>query len=76
MNKTNENGSPLPRRTFLSGAGVLLVGGVLGRSPVLAASPVPPPTAGTAPPLPWRWPVIDPMEAGTSAYHYYLDQGG
>jgi hypothetical protein len=51
-----------------------VAGGALGHGTNLAAAPAP--TAGTAPPLPWKWPGLDPFEAGSLAYHYYLDSGG
>jgi hypothetical protein len=72
--KSQERGYSHSRRTFLAGAGLLVAGGALGHGTSLAA--VPAPTAGTAPPLPWKWPGLDPYEAGSLAYHYYLDSGG
>ena len=29
-----------------------------------------------APPLPWKWTKLDPMEAGTRAYRAYLKNKG
>jgi hypothetical protein len=62
------------RRNFLGSAGILTAGGVLGYGSSLASAPAP--TTGTAPPLPWKWAKLDPMEAGSRAYHIYLDAGG
>ena len=64
----------LSRRNFLEGAGIFMAGGVLGVGTSLASAPAP--TAGSAPPLPWKWVKLDPMEAGSRAYHIYLEAGG
>jgi hypothetical protein len=74
MKKTQAREHSSSRRVFLSSAGLLVAGSALGRGASLAAAPAP--TAGTAPPLPWKWPGLDPFEAGSLAYHYYLDSGG
>jgi hypothetical protein len=74
MEKAQKREKPLSRRNFLTGAGVFMAGGALGLGASLA--PAADPTAGTAPPLPWKWGKIDPLEAGSLAYHYYLDSGG
>jgi hypothetical protein len=74
MEKTKEREKLLSRRKFLEGSGIFMAGGVLGCSTSLASAPAP--TAGTAPPLPWKWVKLDPMEAGSLAYRYYLDIGG
>lgn len=72
----NEKPSPSrSRRRFLSSgasalAGGLAVGAAYGS---VAASQ---PAAGPSPALPWTWRPIDPMEAGSRAYRYYLDVGG
>jgi hypothetical protein len=34
------------------------------------------PTCPPAPPLPWKWPKLDPLEAGTRAYEAYLKNKG
>lgn len=73
MKTMNGQGRAISRRAFLSGAGILVAGGVLARDTSLASAPAP--TAGTAPPLPWRWPGLDPLEAGSLAYRYYFDIG-
>lgn len=65
------------RRALVKGsAALLLAGGVAGRlSNALAATP-PEPTYAPAPELPWKWTPLDPMEAGTRAYHAYLKNRG
>jgi hypothetical protein len=63
------------RRRFLKSGGALVVGGVIGGASANAFSQSKP-AAGTAPPLPWKWGKIDPMEAGSRAYHIYLEAGG
>jgi hypothetical protein len=62
------------RRSVLLGSAAFLVGGVAGRiSKSHAASE---PTYAPAPPLPWKWTKLDPMEAGTRAYQNYLKNRG
>jgi hypothetical protein len=34
------------------------------------------PAADKAPPLPWKWVTLDPLEAGRRAYRAYLQEGG
>lgn len=61
------------RRNFLTGsAALLLTGGVstvLGKH--LASAPDP---ECEAPPLPWKWTKLDPLEAGKRAYRLYVEQ--
>jgi len=62
------------RRSILKGSAALLVGGVAGRlSDAYAASA---PQFPPAPPLPWKWTKLDPLEAGTRAYRAYLKNKG
>ena len=68
-------GSPVrSRRSILKGSAMLLAGGLAGRmssayaAPELAFAP--------APPLPWKWTKLDPLEAGTRAYENYLKNKG
>jgi hypothetical protein len=63
------------RRRFLKSGGALLAGGVIGCASANALSQSKP-SADAAPALPWPWSKIDPMEAGSRAYHIYLDAGG
>jgi hypothetical protein len=62
------------RRSVLKGSAALLVGGIAGRLSNAYAAPVP--TGAPAPPLPWPWVKLDPMEAGTRAYQSYLKKKG
>jgi hypothetical protein len=62
------------RRNILKGAGIALLGGVAGGISSLSAAPEP--TMAPAPPLPWKWVELDPMEAGTLAYKSYLTKHG
>lgn len=78
-NKTTESS----RRAFLKSGGTLLAGGVLGGvAPAVLAGPEPPSKASppssreAAPALPWEWAALDPMEAGSRAYHIYFEAGG
>ena len=63
------------RRAFLKSGGALLAGGVIGFASA-DASARSKPSADAPPALPWPWSKIDPMEAGTRAYHIYLKAGG
>jgi hypothetical protein len=58
------------RRSILLGSAALLAGAVAGR--ISNAYAAPEPTYAPAPPLPWKWPELDPLEAGTRAYEGYL----
>ena len=62
------------RRNILTGAGALLAGGGIGSgfTAFAAASGTP----ASAPPLPWKWEKLDPLEAGRRGYHYYKEKGG
>jgi hypothetical protein len=63
------------RRRFLKSGGAWLAGGLVGGGATNALSQAKQKT--DAPPaLPWPWGKIDPMEAGSRAYRFYLDVGG
>jgi len=62
------------RRRILKGSAALLVGGIAGRMSNAYAAPAP--TFAPAPPLPWKWPRLDPTEAGRRAYRSYLEKKG
>ena len=73
--KGPEKGSGLiSRRNVITGSAVLLAGGILGR--MRSALGAPKPAADKAPPLPWQWVKLDPLEAGRRAYRAYLSEGG
>jgi len=63
------------RRRFLKCGGALVAGGVIGGASANAFSQSKQ-SADAPPPLPWEWVQLDPMEAGTRAYHTYLNAGG
>jgi len=62
------------RRSVLLGSAALLAGGIAGR--VSIAYSAIEPTYPPAPPLPWKWPKLDPLEAGTRVYETYLKNKG
>jgi len=62
------------RRSILLGSAALLAGGIAGRISTSYAAQEP--TCPPAPPLPWKWPKLDPLEAGTRAYEAYLKNKG
>jgi hypothetical protein len=62
------------RRSLMTGSAAFLVGGVAGCASNAITAPAP--TAAPAPPLPWKWPMLDPMEAGTRTYQQYLKNKG
>ncbi|MBU0479701.1 MAG: twin-arginine translocation signal domain-containing protein [Proteobacteria bacterium] len=66
------------RRKFLNTAGIAAVGGLVTAvgtnlldSGEAKAAPAP-----EAPPLPWKYTKLDPLEAGKRGYKSYLAQGG
>jgi hypothetical protein len=69
-----KGGSEYSRRSILLGSAALLAGGLVGR--ISNAYAAPEPKYAPAPPLPWKWPMLDPMEAGTRAYENYLKNKG
>ncbi len=62
------------RRAILTGSAMLLAGGIMGR--ISKAVGAPRPVSDKAPPLPWKWVKLDPMEAGRRAYRFYLEKKG
>jgi hypothetical protein len=50
------------------------MGGIAGR--ISNTYAVPAPTFAPAPPLPWKWVKLDPLEAGRRAYRFYKEKGG
>jgi hypothetical protein len=57
------------RRDFMTAAGIFAAGGIAGCT---SRAVSPPPSAPEAPPLPWQWTKLDPLEAGRRAYRGYL----
>ena len=74
MKKLGEEAGLCSRRSILTGSAVLLAGGIVGR--VSNAFGAAKPAADKAPPLPWKWVKLDPLEAGRRAYRAYLEYGG
>ncbi|HXY62438.1 MAG TPA: hypothetical protein VEJ22_05855 [Nitrospirota bacterium] len=74
MEKQREAPGLYSRRSILTGSAMLLVGGIAGR--ISSAYGAPTPVAPAAPPLPWKWVKLDPMEAARRAYHAYHKEGG
>ena len=64
----------ISRRSILKGSALLLMGGIAGRISNIYAAPAP--TFAPAPPLPWKWVKLDPLEAGRLAYRSYLKKPG
>jgi hypothetical protein len=65
------------RHVLVSAAAVLATGAVahVAADDAHAAS-AQPAAEGAAPPLPWKWVSLDPMEAGRRAYRFYKEKGG
>ena len=72
--ETREEAVVRSRRSILKGSAALLLGGMAGRMSNAYAAPAP--TFAPAPPLPWPWAKLDPLEAGTRAYQNYLKNKG
>ena len=76
MNSGYKDDGGVSRRTVLTGSAAVLLGAGIGGAR-RALADVPGPTTGAAaPPLPWKWVKLDPLEAGRRAYRIYLDGGG
>jgi hypothetical protein len=75
MNGDKENDGLISRRSLVAGTASFLLGAAGGQiSPTHAISAAPP--RENAPPLPWPWVKLDPMEAGRLAYRSYLEKKG
>ena len=72
--EAREEATACSRRSILKGSAALLVGGIAGRMSNAYAAPAA--TFVPAPPLPWPWAKLDPMEAGRRAYQNYLKNKG
>jgi hypothetical protein len=72
--ETRDDAIVRSRRGILKASAALLVGGITGRLSNAYAAPEP--ACAPAPPLPWPWIPLDPMEAGTRAYQNYLKNKG
>jgi len=74
MKRQKEKTEFFSRRRILAGSAMLLAGGIVGR--ISNAVGAPKPAADKAPPLPWKWVKLDPLEAGRRAYRFYLTNKG
>ena len=74
MKGQNENTKLVSRRRILTGSAMLLTGGIVGGMSNACSAPAP--TSTAAPPLPWKWVKLDPLEAGRRAYRFYLTNKG
>jgi hypothetical protein len=73
MDSKKEKSSLLSRRNFITRAGIFLAGVIAGHGTSFASTPAP--TVAEAPPIPWKWVKLDPLEAGRRAYRFYKDKG-
>jgi hypothetical protein len=64
------------RRNLLAGSAALLTGGLVSGIQSIYAGPAPRTKNSPAPPLPWKWVKLDPLEAGRRAYYNYLKNKG
>lgn len=74
MERQKEESRLYSRRSILTGSALLLGAGIAGR--ITNAYSEPKPAADIAPPLPWKWPKLDPLEAGRRSYRSYLEKKG
>ena len=70
--KQGDEGRAVSRRGLLKGSAAFVVGGGVGAAVGTLASRSPA-AVPDAPPLPWKWGEIDPLEAGRRAYRLYFD---
>ena len=68
----------ITRRDFLNTAGAVAAGGlvVVAGSSLLGGNQANAAVQQAAPPLPWKYTKLDPMEAGKRGYKNYLAKGG
>jgi len=69
MDIKKEKPSLFSRRNLLAKLGIFLAGGIAGHGTSFASTPAP--TVAAAPPLPWKWVKLDPLEAGRRAFRGY-----
>jgi len=74
MNSKKQKSLLLSRRNFITKAGIFLAGAIAGHGTGFASTPAP--TVAEAPPLPWKWVKLDPLEAGRRAFRTYLEKKG
>ncbi len=76
MKGRKEETNLISRRNMLMGSAVFLCGGAVGSFSNAYSASTAAPAAGNAPPLPWPWVKLDPLEAGRRAYKSYLKNKG
>jgi hypothetical protein len=76
MTAQEESRSTVTRRAILKESAALLVGGVAGVGIVAEAATPAAAVPAAAPPQPWKWTRLDPLEAGRRAYRFYKEKGG
>jgi hypothetical protein len=74
LKKKREETGLCSRRRLLAGSAALLTGGLVSGIQNIYAGPAL--KAQSAPPLPWKWVKLDPLEAGRRAYRNYLKNKG
>ena len=73
MKKQSDEAAEVSRRSMMKQSAALLIGGAtgaLGAQVATAADEAP-----AAPPLPWKWVKLDPLEVGRRAYRNYPKGG-
>jgi hypothetical protein len=77
MNVGEGNEGTISRRSVLSRSAVLLAAGSVGGGLTALASSAFAKTKApaAAPPLPWKWVKLEPLEAGRRAYRLYVEKG-
>jgi hypothetical protein len=76
MGVENEKTELVSRRSIVKGSAIFLLGVAGGRISNAHTASAASPTGENAPPLPWPWVKLDPMEAGRRAYRSYLEKKG
>ena len=81
MKERKEEYVSFSRRSMLKESAIFLAGGIAGGiatacSTTAPSTPAQAATAPDAPPLPWKWVKIDPLEAGRRAYRGYHEYQG
>jgi len=74
MSPLERNDATISRRDVLTASAALVAGGGIGAVLTGHAAVTDAPMA--APPLPWQWVKLDPLEAGQRAYRFYKEKGG
>jgi hypothetical protein len=76
MKMQHEEDGAVSRRSMLRQSAALLAGGAVGGAvAAYAAAPAEGEMPQAAPPLPWKWVTLDPLEVGRRAYRNYPKGG-